>query len=155
MKILRYFLIIALIALVVIQFIRPDKQEGNYLAIDAFETETNMPGEVRAIFSNNCYDCHSGVTTYPWYADIAPLSYWVNDHIEDGKRHFDVEEWNNYSLKKKDHKLDELIEEVEEGEMPLKSYTLLHGDLSDEEKELLENWVKAARTQIQSEMVVQ
>ncbi len=155
MKILRYFLIIALIALVVIQFIRPDKQEGNYLAIDAFETETNMPAEVRAIFSKNCYDCHSGVTTYPWYADIAPLSYWVNDHIKDGKRHFDVEDWNSYSLKKKDHKLDELIEEVEEGEMPLKSYTFLHGDLTDEEKELLENWAKEARAQIQSEMVVQ
>ncbi|AWH74960.1 cytochrome C [Dokdonia sp. Dokd-P16] len=155
MKILRYFLIIALIALVVIQFIRPDKQEGNYLAIEEFETETNMPAEVRAIFSNNCYDCHSGVTTYPWYADIAPLSYWLNDHIKDGKRHFDVEDWNNYSLKKKDHKLDELIEEVEEGEMPLKSYTLVHGDLSDEEKELLENWAKEVRDQIQSEMVVQ
>ncbi len=155
MKILRYFLILALIVLVVIQFIRPDKQDGNYLAIDAFEAETNMPAEVKAIFRNNCYDCHSGVTTYPWYADIAPLSYWVNDHIKDGKRHFDVEEWSNYSLKKKDHKLDELIEEVEEGEMPLKSYTLLHGDLSEEEKELLENWAKATRAQLQSKMVVE
>ena len=56
---------------------------------------------MRAIFRNNYYDYHSGVTKYPWYAEIAPISYWVRDYVEEGKKHFNIEEWSNYSLKKR------------------------------------------------------
>ena len=63
-----------------------------------------------------------------------------------------MSQWASYSLKKKDHKLDELIEEVEEGEMPLESYTLIHGSLSEEDQKLLEEWAKSVRTELQSQM---
>ena len=60
--------------------------------------------------------------------------------------------WESYSLKKKDHKLEELLEEVEEGEMPLNSYTWIHGNLSENEKELLLQWATLARLQYQDSL---
>lgn len=145
MKIIKLFLIVALIALVVIQFIRPEKNEGSYESVVAFETETQASENVKAILKANCYDCHSNKTVYPWYAEIAPVSFWLDEHIEHGKGHFDASDWSNYSLKKKDHKLEELIEFVEEGEMPLDSYTWLHGDITPEETEALITWAQNAR----------
>ena len=79
---------------------------------------------------------------------------WLDDHIEHGKGHFNVSEWNTYSAKKKDHKLEELIEMVEEGEMPLDSYTWLHGDLSSEDTKLLLQWAGLARLQYKDQLEV-
>jgi len=114
-KFLKYFFILALIALVVIQFIRPEKNLGGYESVAFFESETKPSQEVRGILKNNCYDCHSNHTNYPWYAEIAPASFWLADHVKDGKKHFNVSDWESYSAKKKDHKLEELFEEVEKG----------------------------------------
>ena len=151
-KVLKIVAIVALIALVVIQFIRPEKNIGDYSDVVAFEAETKPSEEVKAILKNHCYDCHSNTTQYPWYAEVAPFTFFIGDHVEEGKEHLDFAKWDSYSIKKKDHKLDELIEEVEEGEMPLESYTLIHGNISDEEKELLEDWAKSVRKELQSKM---
>lgn len=151
-RVLKIVAIAALIALVIIQFIRPEKNIGDYTDVAAFEAATKPSKEVKAILKNNCYDCHSNSTVYPWYAEVAPFTFFIDQHVEDGKKHLDFAKWDTYSLKKKDHKLDELIEEVEEGEMPLESYTLIHGNLSQEEKELLEAWAKTVRTELQSQM---
>lgn len=131
--------------LVIMQFIRPDKNESGYESVAYFEIETKPTPEIQTILKSNCYDCHSSQTIYPWYANIAPVSYWLAHHIDEGKEHFNVSEWEQYSDKKKDHKLEELIEEVEEGEMPLDSYTWTHGDLEDDDKEILINWVQDLR----------
>lgn len=134
-----------LLVVVIMQFIRPDKNESGYESVAYFENETKPTSQVKEILKNNCYDCHSNQTIYPWYAEIAPVSYWLDHHVEEGKEHFNMSDWEQYSDKKKDHKLDELIEEVEEGEMPLSSYTWIHGDLEKEEMELLINWTKELR----------
>ncbi|WP_298312346.1 heme-binding domain-containing protein [uncultured Aquimarina sp.] len=134
-----------LLVVVIMQFIRPDKNESGYESVAYFENETKPTSQVKEILKNNCYDCHSDQTIYPWYAEIAPVSYWLDHHVEEGKEHFNMSDWEQYSDKKKDHKLDELIEEVEEGEMPLSSYTWIHGDLEKEEMELLINWTKELR----------
>ena len=65
-------------------------------------------------------------TNYPWYNSITPVNYWLNGHIKEGKKHFNVSKWASYSVKKKDHKLEELIEELEAQDMPLASYTWTH-----------------------------
>ena len=118
-KILKIILLVALGAFVLMQFIRPEKNESGYESVAFFETETKSSVEIAALLKTHCYDCHSDHTIYPWYAEIAPASYWLKDHIDDGKKHFNVSAWESYSAKKKDHKLDELIEFVEDGEMPL------------------------------------
>lgn len=131
---------------VIIQFIRPDKNESGYESVAFFENETKPSVEMQELLRNKCYDCHSHQTTYPWYAEVAPVSFWIDHHIEEGNEHFNVSKWESYSVKKKNHKLEELIEEVEEGEMPLNSYTWLHGSLTSEEKEALISWAKELRT---------
>jgi len=152
MKILKYFLIIALAAFIIIQFIRPNKNEGGYESVMAFENETKPSVQVATILKEQCYDCHSDQTQYPWYSEIAPASYWLADHIKDGKKHFNVSAWSEYSVKKKDHKLEELIEMVEDGEMPLDSYTWIHGKLEDDDKKLLLQWAGLVRLQYRDEL---
>ena len=133
MKIVKNTLFALLIVFIIMQFFGPDKNQGSMASLDAFVAETNPPKDVQTIFETTCYDCHSDVTRYPWYDKVTPVNYWLADHIEEGKEHFNLSEWDSYSLKKKDHKLEELIEEVEEREMPLESYTYTHSDanLSD------------------------
>ncbi|MBO6531743.1 MAG: heme-binding domain-containing protein [Muricauda sp.] len=147
MKIAKKIALALLVVLVGMQFYRPEKNvaAGDYVA--AFETETNPSPEVKAILNTACYDCHSDNTEYPWYNNIAPVSYWLADHIEDGKKHLNFSDWQNYDAKKKDHKLEELIEEVKEGEMPLKEYTWTHGDakLTQEQISALVAWADGVR----------
>ncbi|MBW2937592.1 heme-binding domain-containing protein [Aureisphaera sp. CAU 1614] len=153
-KILKYFLILALLALVVIQFIRPEKNLGGYESVAFFESETKPSQEVRGILKNNCYDCHSNHTNYPWYAEIAPFSFYLDDHVRHGKGELNFSEWENFSAKKKDHKLEEVFEEVEKGEMPLDSYTWIHGNLSKEDQKLLLQWAQLARMQYSNQIEV-
>ncbi|MEH6535668.1 MAG: heme-binding domain-containing protein [Psychroserpens sp.] len=148
MKIIKKILVFLLVVFVVMQFFGPDKNEGNMAAIDAFIADTNPPSDVHDIFKNTCFDCHSDVTRYPWYNKITPVNYWMADHVKDGKKHFNVSAWESYSVKKKDHKLDELIEMVEAKEMPLPSYTWTHGDakLSDDQIKAIVDWAKNVRS---------
>ena len=139
-KIIKITLVLTLIALVAIQFVRPEKNNGGYGSVVFFESETKPSANVLSILKENCYDCHSNQTQYPWYAEVAPFSLWLDEHIEHGKEHFNVAEWGNYSIKKKEHKLEELVEMVEKNEMPLRSYTIIHGNLSEDEKKLLLQW---------------
>ncbi len=145
MKILKRVLIVLLIALVLLQFYRPEKNESEYREVASFETETQPSSEVKALLEGKCYDCHSNKTDYPWYAEVAPISLLIADHVEEGNEHFNVSEWDSYDAKKRDHKLDELIEEVEEGEMPEKGYALIHGGITEEEKATLISWAQNAR----------
>lgn len=156
MKILKKIAILLLVVFVGMQFFRPDQnrtEESDYVA--AFELETQPSSEVKAFLKTTCYDCHSNNTVYPWYSNIAPISYWMDDHIRHGKGELNFSEWANYSTKKKDHKLEELIEEVEEGEMPLKEYTWTHSEarFTDEQRKLLMTWAKETRLKYQSALL--
>ena len=71
-----------MLALVVIQFIRPDKNESGYESVAFFENEVQPSPEIQEILRTNCYDCHSNQTVYPWYAQVAPISYWLDDHVK-------------------------------------------------------------------------
>lgn len=153
-KVIKIVLVLLLIALVAIQFIRFEKNNGGYESVAAFEAETKPSAKVATILKESCYDCHSNQTQYPWYAEVAPFSLWLDDHIEHGKEHFNVSDWDQYSIKKKEHKLEELIEMVEDDEMPLRSYTIIHGNLSDENKKLLLQWAGLARLQYKHQLEV-
>lgn len=142
---IRKLLYILAIVLILIQFYRPDLNNSSYeSAVNEFIQQNNVSSEVESILKTSCFDCHSNHTSYPFYAQVAPISFWINHHVEEGKEHLNFSDWNNYSIKKKLHKLDEIIEEIEEHEMPLRSYTLLHTDakLNEEASKLLVNWSK-------------
>lgn len=132
---------VALIVLfVLIQFIPVKKNQSteddfgilNYYQLD-------QDGEIASILKTSCYDCHSNNTIYPWYNKIAPVSWYLAKHVNNGKKHLNFSDWKYMDDAKKEHKIEECIEMILEDEMPLTSYTLVHGDakLSEAQKESL------------------
>jgi hypothetical protein len=139
----KIIIIILVVVFVLIQFIRPTRNLGNQ------ETENTIfvTTKVGNILQNSCYDCHSDYTNYPWYTNIQPIGWWMQHHVDEGKEELNFSAFESYSLKRKLKKLKEIKEQLEEDEMPLSSYTLIHDEtkLSPEEKITLTNWVDETR----------
>lgn len=142
---IKKILLVLLAALIVIQFIHPKKNniEGpqpNYIG-NIF----NIPEDVKTILAKACNDCHSNNTRYPWYANLQPVHWWLENHIKEGKKKINYDEFTNRPLRYQYHKMEETIEMVKEGEMPLNSYTWTHKDakLTDEEKSKLTGWAQS------------
>ena len=138
----RKILLVFVFILVVIQFIRPKQNNKDDYDLAYFIEETSLNKHLLVIMKNSCFDCQSNKTNYPWYSHISPVSMWIQNHIDEGKKHLNFSKWDKYSLKKKEHKLEEFIEEIQEGEMPLKSYKLIHASsrLDYKQKDSLLNW---------------
>ena len=135
---------------IIIQFFSIDKSNPPVEAgVDMIEV-VQVPAEIEAILKTSCYDCHTNETIYPWYTNVAPVSWWIKKHVNEGRDELNFSEWGSYSLRRKDHKLDEIVELVDEDEMPLKSYLLVHGEasLSTEQKAQLVDWAKALREEL-------
>ena len=86
-----------------------------------------VPATIKNQLHVSCYDCHSNNTEYPWYSKIQPAAWYLEDHIKEGKDELNFNEWDTYSSRRKNSKLSSIIKQIESGEMPLESYTLIHG----------------------------
>lgn len=150
---MKKFFWLLLLALVIIQFFRPEKNIAATPAPTDIATKYTVPADVNAILQKACNDCHSNNTHYPWYSNIQPIAWWLANHIKDGKRHLNFSTFTSYSYKRADHKMEEVIEMVEKNEMPLASYTWSHKDakLTEAEKTTLINWAKQVRTEIKKD----
>lgn len=143
-KPLKYALIGLLIVLVVIQFIgpeRPEVQEDN--PQDLFVISQIDPA-TSALIKSACYDCHSMETKYPWYAGVAPVKWSIYHHIEEGREELNFSKWGSMETERKIKKLKEMVEEIEEGEMPLRGYVKMHpkADLNETQKVILIDWAR-------------
>ncbi|MFM6976047.1 MAG: heme-binding domain-containing protein [Sphingobacteriaceae bacterium] len=150
MKIFSRILLALLAILLLAQFVKPEKNIASGEQPNDIFIHYPATPQVQALVKKACYDCHSNNTNYPWYAEIQPLAWWINDHVKDGKRHLNFSEFAGYKPKKANHKLEETFEQVEEHEMPLGSYTLIHKEarLTAEEQQLLIDWAKSTRAKI-------
>ncbi len=103
------------------------------------------PPAVQVILAKACYDCHSDTTRYPWYANVQPVAWWLDDHIKEGKAALNFSQFGSYSEKKAARKLDQILDELREHDMPLRSYTLIHRDarLTDAEVKTLTDWIES------------
>lgn len=139
---IRKILLALLILLVAIQLFRPEKNLSGSNNPNAIDVHYTIPKEIGEVLRTSCYDCHSNNTIYPWYSNIQPFSWWLQNHVNEGKEELNFDEFNSYDAKKKKHKLDEVIEMIREDEMPLGSYTLIHrrAELSPQDKEKLISW---------------
>jgi Haem-binding domain len=148
----RLFLLL-LIVFVVLQFFRPKKNTSDSISANDITTKYAVPTDVMASLQTSCYDCHSNNTKYPWYNNIQPVAWWLSGHIDDGKRHLNFSEFASYRIGKQYKKLEEINGEIEEGGMPLSSYTLIHGDakLSAAQKTSIANWVNMLRDSIKAQ----
>jgi Haem-binding domain len=151
---LKKILFVLLIALVLIQFFRPQKNiSPQGLAQTAhISSKYPVPFEVNNVLKTACYDCHSNNTNYPWYANVQPVAWWLANHIKDGKKELNFDEFTTYNLRKQYHKLEEVSEQVEHDEMPLYSYTLIHKDalLTEEQKTALKAWADNIRNKMEA-----
>jgi hypothetical protein len=136
------------VLLVLSQFIRIDYTNPSFEAKDDFLRINKTSPEISNLMRVACYDCHSNETTYPWYSGIAPFSWWVKDHVNDGRRHLNFSIWGTYKTRRQDKKLMESAEEIEDGEMPMDSYTWMHDNaqLNDYQKKLLIGYFNSLRT---------
>ena len=137
------------ILLLLIQSIRIDKTTQPVDDQKDFISLVVPNQEVASILKTSCYDCHSNQPIYPWYSNIAPVSWWIKNHINEGRHHLNFSVWGDYSDKRKHHKLEECIEMIEEDEMPMSSYTLIHKNaaLSDAQKVQLVEFFKALKNE--------
>jgi hypothetical protein len=147
MKWTKRILLILLIIFIVIQFIRPARnQSGQVLPTDITKA-VNIPDKVLDVFKNSCYDCHSNNTRYPWYVNIEPMGWFMANHIKNGKANLNFSEFGTYSKRKQANKLRAIAKSINDGTMPLSSYTIMHTDakLSEEIKKMISDWVSNAR----------
>jgi len=153
MKVFKKIMLFLLLVFLVMQFIRPEKNTSETVAATDLITVLNPPTEISLILKNSCYDCHSNNTRYPWYSQIAPVSYWLSDHIKEGKKHLNFSQWESYAPKRKAHKMEELVEEVKGKTMPLESYLWMHHDanLTEEEIAQLVSWADGLRLKYELE----
>lgn len=133
-----------LILLVVIQFVRPEKNKSGENSKD-ISTIFPVPENVSSILQRSCADCHSNQTVYPWYSEIQPVAWWLNDHIGEGKRELNLNAFANYPAAVQKKKMEECMEQIKDDEMPLSSYTFIHTDavLSDQDKQTINDWCNA------------
>jgi hypothetical protein len=145
-------LLVLLLAFIVIQFIHPKRNKVEGAQPNYIGNAHAIPDDVKTILSKACNDCHSNNTQYPWYSKVQPVHWWLNKHVVDGKKHLNYDEYTNKSLRYQFHKMEETVEMVKEGAMPLDSYTWLHKDaiLTEEEKNKLVAWANAVMDTMRS-----
>lgn len=147
MSLLKKILLALLIVFIAIQFIQPARNTGVQAMQADITKQLSVPADVQNILKTSCYDCHSNNTRYPWYANIQPLGWLLTNHIKKGKAELNLDEFGNYTKRRKSSKLKSIANSVKDKSMPLASYTLLHKDavLSDKNKEQLISWALASK----------
>lgn len=152
MKFLRRLLVLLLIVFIVIQFFRPKKNISEGPQPNNIATVYPVPENVKMILAKACNDCHSNNTRYPWYNNIQPVAWWLNGHVQEGKRELNFDEFANASPRRQYNKLKQSKDLVNKGAMPLDSYTWIHKDaiLSDGEKKTLADWVNSIRASMEA-----
>lgn len=147
MKGIKKVLLGVLVILVIIQFVQPARNKSVQVMPNDISKMVAMPVEVQGILKKSCYDCHSNNTDYPWYADIQPLNWFLNNHIQSGKAELNFNEFGSYSLRRQQSKLRAIENSLKDDTMPLPSYTLIHRNaiLSETEKSLLMSWLQNSK----------
>jgi len=142
--------ILLLVVLIVIQFFPPDRTNPPVDADVALGTKTEVPPEIESILKKACYDCHSNETKWPWYSSIAPASWVIAHDVQEGRKHLNFSEWENYTIKKKQVHLDMICSNTVDGTMPLPAYLFLHGSaqLTDAEIDILCEWSEGERDRL-------
>lgn len=145
-RFIKTVLIVLLIALVVIQFIRPTNNAGEEIPAHQITAVQAVPADVMQILKVSCYDCHSNTTSYPWYSRLQPIAWFLEDHILEGRKELNFSIFATFPANRRYKKFKEIGKEVKDGDMPLYSYTLLHPDasLNADQQLIIENWAANA-----------
>jgi hypothetical protein len=129
-----------LVALVAAQFVplRPDNPPVTSLL--------TTPAPVQAVLSRSCYDCHSNETRWPWYAEVAPVAWFVVDHVREGRAKLNFSTAGQLPDAKQAKLPRKCWHQVEKGEMPLSSYLWIHrgARLTEADRAAVRDWAASA-----------
>ena len=150
LKIAKWFAIILVGLLLIAQFVRPARTNPPVDESQTIQAKTQITPDVTAIFDRSCRDCHSNKTVWPWYTNVAPLSWFIANHVHDGRHSMNLSEWGRLDRDKQDRKLRQICDEIQDGVMPLSTYTPLHpgSKLSEQDKKTLCEWTDAERQRL-------
>jgi len=101
------------------------------------------PDSIAVIFKHACYDCHSNETQLSWYDKVAPVSWLVASHVEEGRKHLNLSKWDSLSPSQQLSTLWYMVNMIDQGVMPLKSYAAVHpgAEVSATELQQLKRYV--------------
>ncbi len=144
-------MLVLLILFTVIQFIQPARNSSVLLLAADITKAVSVPDSVLLILKIACYDCHSNNTRYPLYTYLQPMGWMMASHISNGKANLNFSEFGTYSKRKQANKLRSIVTSIQEGSMPLSSYTMMHKDarLNTQDKKKLTDWALAAKDSIE------
>ncbi len=147
---MRWVVIVGAAGFVVSQFFGPAKTNPTNDASQAIESHMQLTPPVAAILDRSCNDCHSNKTRWPWYSNVAPVSWFVIDHVNEGRHNLNFSEWGRYTQRDVEGMLKQICQEVKAEMMPLSSYTPLHpgSKLSTEDVKVLCDWTNAERARV-------
>jgi hypothetical protein len=146
-RIARFTFVAVLFVPLAIQFVRPARTNPASDPAAALTARVQVPGDVVAILDRSCRDCHSNETRWPWYSNVAPVSWWVIDHVNHGRSHFNFSDWAKYNPKDQQNLLKQSCELSRKGAMPLPSYLRMHdAAMSPAEVETLCAFTQTAAT---------
>ena len=150
LKVVKWLLIVVACLFLIAQFKRPAKTNPAFDQSMAIEAHTQLDPKVAGILERSCNDCHSNKTRWPWYANVAPMSWFVIDHVNHGREHMNLSEWGKYGSDERKALMNDFCPLVTENAMPLSSYTPLHpgSKLSDEDKKRVCEWAAGERARI-------
>ncbi len=150
LRVLRWLVILLVAGFVIIQFFRIPRTNPAIDPTQTIESHLQVSPQAAAILDRSCNDCHSNKTRWPWYTNVAPVSWLVIGHVNDGRTALNFSNWGSYDKDEQSRRLRDMCELVEDGAMPLSVYTPMHpgSKLSAEDKKALCDWANAERARI-------
>ena len=150
LKIAKWLVICLVVLFLAIQFVRPARTNP---AVDESQTifvRTQITPQIAAIFNRSCADCHSNKTVWPWYTNVAPVSWFIVNHVNEARPLLNLSEWGKLDRDRQSKKLQQMCDEVEDGAMPLSVYLPMHpkAKLTPEDKKILCDWTNAERERL-------
>jgi Haem-binding domain len=149
-KILKWTAIALAVVFAALQFIRPARTNPSVDESRTISAHTRLTPEVASILDRSCNDCHSNQTRWPWYTNIAPVSWFVVNHVNEGREEMNFSDWAQYSQDERERYLKQICREVKGGQMPLGSYLRMHrkAKLSSEDVRTLCDWAETESQRI-------
>lgn len=146
MKMMKVASTAAIAGAIAIQFVRPARTNPVTVPERTLTAHVGVSREVAAVLDRACRDCHSNDTRWPWYSNVAPVSWFVIDHVDHGRRHLNYSDWAQYPPDDAQRLLKNMCAFARKDTMPLPSYLRMHREarLSDADVTALCDWADGA-----------
>jgi hypothetical protein len=150
MKKIRLILLLLLVVTIAMQFFRPERANPPVDRDLHITAALDVPADVMYLLERACADCHSHSTEWPWYTNVAPVSWVIAHHVDHGRECVNFDQWATYTEYEMQKVLDEIAEEVDQGKMPLPAYLRMHAEarLSDGDRARIVTWAGQERDRI-------